>query len=54
MAAGLGSSAAATVAGLRLFERVTGTLEEGTLLVALAWTRLFPELWRMQRFPDQA
>jgi MFS family permease len=26
----------------------------GTLLVALAWTRLFPELWRMQRFPDQA
>jgi MFS family permease len=25
-----------------------------TLLVALAWTRLFPELWRMQRFPDQA
>jgi predicted MFS family arabinose efflux permease len=26
----------------------------GTLLVALLWTRLFPELWRMQRFPDQA
>jgi MFS family permease len=26
----------------------------GTLLVALAWTRLFPELWKMQRFPDQA
>jgi MFS family permease len=25
-----------------------------TLLVAAAWTRLFPELWRMQRFPDQA
>ena len=23
-----------------------------TLLVALAWTRLFPELWRMDRFPD--
>jgi hypothetical protein len=27
---------------------------KGALLVALAWTRLFPELWRMQRFPDQA
>ena len=26
----------------------------GTLLVALLWTRLFPELWRMQRFPEQA
>lgn len=24
-----------------------------TLFVALAWTRLFPELWRMDRFPDQ-
>jgi MFS family permease len=24
-----------------------------TLLVALAWTRLFPELWRMERFPEQ-
>jgi MFS family permease len=24
-----------------------------TLLVALVWTRLFPELWRMDRFPDQ-
>jgi MFS family permease len=23
-----------------------------TLLVALLWTRLFPELWRMDRFPD--
>ena len=23
-----------------------------TLLVALAWMRLFPELWRMDRFPD--
>jgi len=23
-----------------------------TLLVALIWTRLFPELWRMDRFPD--
>ena len=23
-----------------------------TLLVALAWTRLFPELWRMDRFPE--
>ena len=34
MAAGLGSSAAATVAGLRLFERVTGTLDDGTLLGA--------------------
>jgi hypothetical protein len=22
-----------------------------TLLVALVWTRLFPELWRMDRFP---
>jgi hypothetical protein len=26
----------------------------GTLFVALLWTRLFPELWRMQRFPEQA
>jgi homoserine kinase len=34
MAAGLGSSAAATVAGLRLFERVTGTLDDGMLLGA--------------------
>jgi MFS family permease len=25
-----------------------------TLLVALAWARLFPELWRMHRFPEQA
>jgi MFS family permease len=25
-----------------------------TLLVALAWSRLFPELWRMDRFPHQA
>ena len=25
-----------------------------TLLVAIAWTRLFPELWRMDRFPHQA
>jgi MFS family permease len=24
-----------------------------TLLVALVWTRLFPELWRMDRFPDR-
>lgn len=24
-----------------------------TLLVAVAWTRLFPELWRMERFPEQ-
>ncbi len=23
-----------------------------TLIVALAWSRLFPELWRMDRFPD--
>jgi MFS family permease len=23
-----------------------------TLLVAIVWTRLFPELWRMDRFPD--
>ena len=23
-----------------------------TLLVAVAWTRLFPELWRMDRFPE--
>jgi predicted MFS family arabinose efflux permease len=23
-----------------------------TLLVALVWTRLFPELWRMERFPE--
>ncbi|HZM97326.1 MAG TPA: homoserine kinase [Vicinamibacterales bacterium] len=34
MAAGLGSSAAATVAGLRVFERVTGALEESELLGA--------------------
>jgi homoserine kinase len=32
MAAGLGSSAAATVAGLRIFERVTAPLDEATLL----------------------
>jgi hypothetical protein len=25
-----------------------------TLVVAYAWTRLFPELWRMDRFPGQA
>ena len=25
-----------------------------TLVVAVAWSRLFPELWRMQRFPEQA
>jgi MFS family permease len=25
-----------------------------TLLVAVAWARLFPELWRMDRFPDRA
>ena len=25
-----------------------------TLLVAVIWTRLFPELWRMDRFPDRA
>jgi MFS family permease len=24
-----------------------------TLFVALAWTRFFPELWRMDRFPDR-
>ena len=34
MAAGLGSSAAATVAGLRIFERVTQPLDEATLLAA--------------------
>jgi homoserine kinase len=34
MAAGLGSSAAATVAGLRMFERVTGTLSDDELLGA--------------------
>jgi homoserine kinase len=34
MAAGLGSSAAATVAGLRLFESVTAPLPESTLLAA--------------------
>jgi hypothetical protein len=22
-----------------------------TLVVAIGWTRLFPELWRMDRFP---
>jgi homoserine kinase len=32
LAAGLGSSAAASVAGLRIFERVTGTVPEQTLL----------------------
>lgn len=36
MAAGLGSSAAATVAGLRVFERVTGLLPDSTLLAAAA------------------
>lgn len=34
MAAGLGSSAAATVAGLRVFERVTGPIPDSTLLAA--------------------
>ena len=34
MAAGLGSSAAAAVAGLRIFERVTGPLPDTTLLAA--------------------
>ena len=34
MAAGLGSSAAATVAGLRIFESVTGPLTESALLAA--------------------
>jgi homoserine kinase len=34
MAAGLGSSAAATVAGLRVFEQVTGTLSDSELLAA--------------------
>jgi len=34
MAAGLGSSAAATVAGVRLFERVTGVLDDAVLLGA--------------------
>ena len=34
LAAGLGSSAAATVAGLRIFERVTGPVSEATLLAA--------------------
>ena len=34
LAAGLGSSAAATVAGLRIFERVTTALPETTLLAA--------------------
>ena len=34
MAAGLGSSAAATVAGVRLFERVAGTLDDAVLLGA--------------------
>ena len=36
MAAGLGSSAAATVAGLRVFERVTEPLADGELLAAAA------------------
>src|SRR5678816_1686233 len=34
LAAGLGSSAAATVAGLRIFERVTAALPDPTLLAA--------------------
>ena len=34
MAAGLGSSAAASVAGLRIFERVTGSIADSTLLAA--------------------
>lgn len=34
MAAGLGSSAAATVAGIRIFERITGPLPESVLLGA--------------------
>ena len=34
MAAGLGSSAAATVAGLRIFERVTGPVADSLLLAA--------------------
>jgi homoserine kinase len=36
MAAGLGSSAAASVAGIRVFERVTGTLDGAELLGAAA------------------
>jgi homoserine kinase len=36
MAAGLGSSAAATVAGLRVFERLTGPVPEATLLAVAA------------------
>ena len=36
MAAGLGSSAAATVAGLRVFERVTGTVPASVLLATAA------------------
>lgn len=36
MAAGLGSSAAAAVAGLRVFERVTGPVPEGVLLAVAA------------------
>jgi homoserine kinase len=36
MAAGLGSSAAASVAGLRIFEHVTAPLPEGVLLAAAA------------------
>lgn len=36
LAAGLGSSAAAAVAGLRIFERVTGPVPEATLLATAA------------------
>ena len=36
MAAGLGSSAAATVAGLRIFEQVTGPVQGGALLKVAA------------------
>jgi hypothetical protein len=25
----------------------------GTLVVAAAWTRLFPMLWQLERFPDE-
>ena len=36
MSAGLGSSAAATVAGIRVFERVSGPVDDGTMLSVAA------------------
>lgn len=43
MRAGLGSSAAATVAGLRLFEAITGSLPDGELLNAACALECHPD-----------